>query len=488
MNKKQIFSNQYINNITLTHSELFDEMINYDSYLKIVFKKFNSCLSDYFGEDYIFSKAYYLQNEDSPLTTIGICPKNEKNKVFYDGILEAEHMTTTGEASSLAAFVVTNFKLGVLIYKSEDDINEQIDEIIYHNFNDVEDKQFINLDIKNKSNTTRMVAKHNEMAELSGYKKLFSYVLRTRNLDKDFNGTLYIVFHRELEINEYRELIDVFTHIMQARIKYEYKKEILNRSVIDELSHSWKHIFGALHTEIRQISDSPSVRNDPKSQLHAKKALKQIKHLNSVNNFLLNLMRVGKGAENFKNLDEKRVSSLERHIIPLKKSLITVADILSHSLELLGLGEDGHQDRIKDSCIPILLSDINALENIEIEVIPTGLEIILLEVLKNAVFHTNAANPIVRIYYKEHDEEFMALHFTNNQKASLAFCEYINDGKNVDGMAKQYKAGIRTVKRILSHPLFNYSDKLRWMMRVDEKSLNEAVTNIFIKIPKADLI
>jgi hypothetical protein len=482
-----IFSNSTKDNITQLQNKLYDGSLSFNQYLTESLVALHSCLKYYFGMDnYLFTKAYYLESENAPLISVNMSEETDVNFVFYNGIKEAENLVTMGEATSLAEFTVINGVRGVCLYNATKLAKDKIPKFIYHNFDITEagvENEFLKVDKSKNIKTYTMVLKHEKIAKLYN-SEVWSYIMRTRNLDKDFNGSLYFVINREMTVDEYSQIADFFTHIMSARIKYEYKKEILNRTVIDELSHSWKHTFGALKTHIEQIAGSALIKESQQLDYHIQKARIQVSSLNKRNQFLLNLMRGGVNAENAQNFEkENRRNTLSCERVGLKALLLAAAETLQYSTLELGLTKDSHIELIEQKCIPELIKKIEYLKEIKVEAIATGLELVLEDLLKNAVFHTHYANPHVDVYFKDTEGDTMELHITNNTEISDEYSYFINQDRNAERVAKQYKAGIRTVKRIISYPVFNASYG-GWKIQCSKEN---GWTDIYLIIPKSDI-
>jgi len=195
-------------------------------------------------------------------------------------------------------------------------------------------------------------------------------------------------------------------------------------------------------------------------------------------------MRVGRNGENLKNLSDKKSNSLKVKGVSLKKKILSAIETIEHSLDLLGYSYDNHLENVKDKCLPKLKIQILNLQEVNVEVIPTGLEIILVELLKNALFNTNHRNPEVSIEITQSNTNQSELHIVNNEVISDKYLAYLKSEKTLDGVATQYKAGIRTIKRIINFPLFNRSES-KWSLGVNP---SENSTDLFLTIPNDDII
>lgn len=312
----------------------------------------------------------------------------------------------------------------------------------------------------------------------------YTYFIRPVNLQVGYSGVLLLMLSSMLSADEYANTSFMLTSIL-SNTATEITKNEEWRLIADEQSHAFKHMFGALTNTISELKTN--VRNHESAYALAEIAHSRLDTLNKVNLFMLNIMRAGQKGENEKDLSKVHRNNLQCRKVSLKDTLFRVYDTLSHSIELLGLSEDIHEANIRKKCLPKLAKNIESISDVYINVIPIGLEIVLTEILKNAIFNTDPKNPIVKIYL-DRSQDFIDLHVTNNLQIAEATFKYIQSLQYTTGIAKQYKAGIRMVWRILNFRLFNASDIL-WDMKIEENSIRSTpeLTNIYIRIPIADI-
>lgn len=477
-----IFENEHINEIAALQISLFMGVINFDEYITSSLKIIEGQLKQELGSTYIYAKAYYIQDEFYNLKPVGFCAESIENKVFFDCIKNAEKLTKKIPNSSLAEYVVKKQKLGIVLYKEENPKikTDEIAQIIYFNIKDDNYDIFKKLDSDNELSTEHMVRHHKEYILQANQQNIYSYILRARNLDKDFNGTLYITLSEHLSINQYREIIDLFTYTIQARIKYEYKRELLNQDVIDELAHSWKYTISALRTQLYQIQDQQNIESFAQNM---EIAITYTNDLNKRTNYLLNLMKKNDHATKtlLANPDYTASNPISLNEI-LRKSISTIL----LSVDVLEISDENHQVLLSNDCIPAVLESINSLDDYSLLCSKVGLEIVLEDLIKNAFFHTNYKEPIVSINTKI-EGEYLDVSIINNVKINESYCRFIN-GYSTDlrYTAIKYKAGIRTVKRVVSSNMLTKSNT-KCELKCSY-TINPPSTIVSLRIPKSDVL
>jgi len=278
------FTDNDKNKITLLQSKLFDDHITYKEYLETSLNLIHEVLlKTYTEEKYVFGKVYFLGAlKEFDFQSVGFYnDKNSyENQIFHNGIKKAEELVIQKKATSLSVVLIRKKLRGIVLIKGKAE-DELIPGFNYYNYSDPEES-FIDSLPEDKGLKTEELApiiKIHESMAAKCKSNTYSYLIRTRNFDDDFNGSLYLVLKEALSVDDYAKIVDFFTFIMQAKIKYAYKKEILNRTVIDELSHSWKHTFGSLHNHLREIYDSEEIKTNEILNKHCLSAFKQVKNL-----------------------------------------------------------------------------------------------------------------------------------------------------------------------------------------------------------------
>jgi len=196
------------------------------------------------------------------------------------------------------------------------------------------------------------------------------------------------------------------------------------------------------------------------------------------------------------NGQRNRVEKLSRDVEEtLAINSINLGDLLSDSLEnvlasldLIGFIKNEHKNKVEKSVLPLLLKKVNdVFRKYTLLVTSKGISIIILDLLKNAVRFTDNETPELDITFTEFDEDNYTLHFINNQQMSKEAYEFIQNDVDAIKWSKSSKVGIRTIKKILAYKELGNSG-MRWRLRVDTRSIIENRTDIFIIIPKTDII
>lgn len=485
-----IFTEKHKIRIANLQTELFDFKISsYDEYLLEAEKIFSPPILNYFKGESLFHRLFYIDEfSNSKYKIIPCCEsefvKDTKSKNILLSIKNLEERVKNKETSSFITLTYDNKLRAISFYQ-----NLKISPIGKEGFFEFDLKQSNDsfhkkIDTNDSDNFSLILDEYRKIAKkhLNG---ICFYVIQSMNLDPQFNGSLLLVLTRNLIIDEYFEIAAFFTFIMQARVKYEYKKEILNRTLIDEHSHSWKHTIGALKTNVEQIRNN--FDNKEKFSIYVKNSLNQIDKLSKKNIFLLNLMRAGSNAENINNLESNRRLAFQRKKVSFRETITNVLKTIQYSTRELGISNTNHRLLVEQDCIPQLLNSLKKVEDFYVRVIPIGLELVIEDLLKNAIFHTNYKRPKVTLYFKNSkDVGFKELHIINNQRIADPYFDLIKNGKNSEGIAKHYKVGMRTVQRILQYPIFNYTEG-GWNLDV-QRINDDKDTDIFIKFPNSDIV
>lgn len=541
MNKnKNIFGYAQIQEIYRFQEQYFSNR-DMNSYLENCYEYVGKCFLEMKGDSFLSNKGYYFNRDILEVIDYS------KNPSWQEHLIKAgELMMKEGELVSISKSLFDTEVTGALLYHGElpnepyiKDINsfdislfkfnEEINSAETQQANSVEEyvdliklyyssikqtqeynnaiDQFLNGLIPDKERTLYFTEDKEIYTSKGGRTKLelvlliykliydkikqekeienfYAYFVRPVNLQIVYSGVLLLMLSTPLSANEYADTAFMLTSIL-SNTATEITKNEEWRQISDEQSHAFKHAFGALAMNIKEFKVSTA--GNKKAKLYAEKAFLQVETLNKINQFLLNLMRAGLHGENLQKIDKHRSKKLERKNISIKSTLQKVLETLSTTLDLLGLSEDHHEENITNLCIPNILKDIGQIDDVKVNVIPIGLEIILTELLKNAIFNTDSEKPLVRIFIsKMDDSDYYSLHITNNEPITKDNLKYIKKLQKVSGVAKQYKAGIRVVWRIINFPLFNKSNTL-WKLDVNEDCINSNETDIILKIHKEDI-
>ena len=319
---------------------------------------------------------------------------------------------------------------------------------------------------------------------LNRYDKIYAYFIRPRAVHGDYNGAMVIFLRRELSEAEFNLLCSILKEVLS---ELALAKSLENEweAITNEQNHTSKHMLNAIGHQLKSMRDEDVICCPDLLKTRLDKICVYMDMINKSNDFLLNIMRA-QGGKIDRHAPELDITGGD-----IKKMLSRVVDMLEETLFSFGFSDNTDQVRelrIQNYCMPILRESIQKLPRVGFQVIQIGLEIVLIEILKNAIFHADLDDPEVRIFLDSDDlkEGYYTLHFVNNRTASQSFFDFIRNGVNHGSIGKQYKSGIRTIKRILNFSDFNLS-KVKWGYDITNQStILGNCTNIYLLIPKTD--
>ena len=366
-------------------------------YLSDCFRIVSCSIAEYFNANYVFSDFFYINNE-SKLLSLRELEKNEgKNELpgfIADGYNELKRMVDSKEVITITSLLMQSKQLGILIVFCDkiDKYREETLPILWISENDI---SFYN-DGKLIDGKSGLIAyfklSTDEIDKLIKniyvYRRLFHdkgktflYFIRPITFHDIYNGSFMLLLKKPLLVSQIEELTivtkDILSHVAM------YSSQVIGAQkewqvIADEQSHTLKHIYGALETNIKKIIDVPVVRKDESARFFTLKALKQVESLNKLAQFSSSLYRAGKDAENLVNIERGRSKELIFQGVRLQDILLSAVDTLEHSLDLLGFSdnEEGKREKvIHKFCIPIIYQDIANMKPIVVEVMKIGLEI-----------------------------------------------------------------------------------------------------------------
>jgi hypothetical protein len=266
-----------------------------------------------------------------------------------------EKRVQNGELKSFISLIEEKRMRGILMYKNSPTIPLTIPGFFEFSL-DQDNNFFYNL-IKNTEEFEYSTLLNYYRDIASQYKhEVYFYAIRTRNLDKNFNSVLLISIKKQISLDEYAEIVDLFTFIMAAKIKIiakEFGRNVEWKQIADEQSHSLKHDMWARDEHKKIISSY--MRNNKAPTETVKKHWEainahddQIRLIYDFNDAIRKLyMTENKFVE-----DTLKIQSIVLSDV-LRKVLATI----EYSLE--GLGKDiEHNKKIRDSCFPKIEEDI----------------------------------------------------------------------------------------------------------------------------------
>jgi hypothetical protein len=507
-----IYSDDDINEVTSLQSNLYDEIIGFDEYLGKALSKLQGLLKGKYSGKYIFGKLYYREDIDSFLKKdFYNDPSNFENQIFHNGIKPAEALVENKSQISLSIVLIDGFLRGIILHKGTTLLKPEEDTpgLIYFNYtensHDIFDKYVGKATTEKINNILRI---HSEMADKCEG-EIYSYLIRTRNFDRDYNGSIYLVFKQPLQIAEYSRIVDFFTHIMHAKIKYDYKRERNAewKRVIEQITHS-KYNQRAI------INDNAKEFAKELKSLGLYEVLKKFEQnevqrqsLDVIDDFFFALNKVDFKKSNFDNLAEGRIKDvLNPENINLSEAILKEINRVKLSLHVIPFNKIPHRKKVSEYLSILETEFKNRFQDVIIVAANEGFRIILLDMLKNAVRFTDDDNPLVNIelyptdldeideWQKEKNEftvtseTYMTLAFTNNHPIVQVDKKDYNNllGKIIsDQTSNTSQLGLRTIRTITKYDGLGKSG-LRWFYTPSKECLKEQQTKVLLLIPKAD--
>lgn len=310
----------------------------------------------------------------------------------------------------------------------------------------------------------------------------YLYHIRPYTPHQEYNGTMYICLRRPLTDDELTQLSilikDVLNETAIIRIKKQARSDGWSLLAIDQ-THSWKTQFAVLQHHIDDMHASNLQGNQEQFQIHFKEASAKLENIRKINSFNLALVRTNLASS------DTDISTEVRNLITTKKVLLgdkilKAASDLRYLINASDFMDGNHYNKVINNVIPVLITQIKLIRPIIIDVIEIALEIVLLDLLKNAVINTDKIDPCVTVYLSEDNELHIVNNgvVTNNLRTIMESTDFSTNGfLNTPG------SGVRTTMRYLQLRRFNVS-KTGWKLLLGER--NEPV-DIYIKIPKDDI-
>jgi signal transduction histidine kinase len=211
---------------------------------------------------------------------------------------------------------------------------------------------------------------------------------------------------------------------LSLKIKEEQTKVSTWEKIVDEMAHSiFTDVYIAL-TNLEKHKDLPRIL----------KSFYHIKQIRDITNLLMWMIKK----------DELKLSG-KLTTLNISEIVNTQINTIKEGISTLRLSDDTHQENLLKSEIPVN-GDNNA--NVEInEEISQSIELILKDLLRNAMKNTDEANPVVSVLIKS-DNSHVLVEIKNNQAIKDEFSDWFNNkSANEPGaISKSSKVGLRIIK------------------------------------------
>ena len=256
-------------------------------------------------------------------------------------------------------------------------------------------------------------------------------------------------------------------------------------TIVDEMSHSMAFPFGEIYSHLAEIKTDLEEQNYTSIEFHAERSQAVITQLRNINLYLFYLVKAEQSKGKLSE-DLLQFFKLEKNDLCL--ILNNCFKNIENSLELLRI-EDQHRENIQKLVENIFL-DINKFKNIKIVANNIGIEIVLLDLLKNALRCTLPNNPIIKIeFIPDFNESYSAISIMNNYYMEEEVRNFILYDIETKNWSKSTKVGIRTVNRIIRNDLFIKSSN-RCQLDIPKNSTDKSIgrTIVSLLIPKEAVI
>lgn len=308
------------------------------------------------------------------------------------------------------------------------------------------------------------------------YKNYYIYFIRPRVFHEEYIGCLFIAVQKPLAHQYVHQLSPFINEVISetaiSRIRQLEKRNTINQ-INHELYHTWNSYFTTLWLVVENDIMHLAINGKIDELLEKRNYLKEnINSILKINKFFVGLMKIN---DDFKNIDSLLKKVYGQDFLFLKEKIFNIKLLISNILKVLkyNLGLN-HSD--KDN----LLSSIEKLEqenskriNWIISSNETALEIILINMIKNAVLHSEIGNRKIEILIYQ-TKLFLIIEVINSGHIPLDWVDFYNK-KIIKVENIEYTAGVRTIMRI-SH-FFKWKNSAKRISKPSKK------TKIKLKIP-----
>ncbi|CAD7806934.1 hypothetical protein CHRY9390_01587 [Chryseobacterium aquaeductus] len=489
-----IFSLQDMNAIMEYEHQLHDHSGKVSHIQNCYAKVLNRRLFQYFGTDYLFHTAYYLEEgrkfhqiefTDLPNQEETIRIKNyihsgaqliffgKQQDTFTELMCKAHKQVFCLFKRSKVNLFHRDLALGET-YFQQDILSKTAISSISRFFNEH------TLNIQPLIDTYRLVA--------GTVPNCYIYFIRPFTHFKNYNGVFSIILKKQLNEAELTELGLIWTKILSDTVIIEVKieaKNIEQNSIFDEHTHTWNNEITSISQHLDVINkrfitdiekmDTHSIRYHIDFAVHKTDILRKIVSFN------LFLMKT-QGYADWDEVDRQNFSDSHDLLIKSNRmAVIPIQDVLKKALDTVALIFESHKETIshyqkKEIAINTLYKNIDKIENVLIEAIPIGVYIIFLDLLKNAVEHMDKDGGVRIELHSESTHYFLDI--VNDGEMPKDMIEYIKTGQSNQNFKR--KGGIRMIKRIIDCALFSTQ---KWGLDT-RKNLSKKLTAICLTIPK----
>jgi MFS family permease len=360
----------------------------------------------------------------------------------------------------------------------------------------------------NKQHLKRALILHkiDAMGQQSGY---FSYFIGPYTADQ--NGILFLITSYPATVNQLHELSSATTIIMNALFVVS-AKEATYKETYRQTMHNQNTVLAAVNTSLEGIKTAFETKNEDKFNKNWNTTCFYFDSLYHINAFFYALERVGNKRENIaifyalERVGNKRLLS-DSVKEQLSCDKVNLAMLICDRLTTLIDGVNNivfvkkYYDGMQEYLETVKKSVSEQLKDIEVVSTISGLQIILHDILTNAVRYNNVEEPVIAINWyptiadelpesialQMNADDYQTLSFRNKGTLPKAEYRYILDQTSPNNQTStSNKLGINTIKRIIAYNGLGQSG-LPWYYTPKKDSFDQAETTIFLLIPKKDI-
>ena len=516
-----IFQEQYKAKIDALQTKLFEERIsNYDEYLAAAAIIFSEPMLNHFKNDILLHKLFYIDEfSNSEYKTIPCCEniysEIDDSYLVMNTIKQLENKVKIKETHSFITLAYREKLRAILFHQNLQQYPIEIPgfftfSLDYSNF-----EFHTQMKVDSSRNYSIILDAYRGISEKIALGICF-YVIQSRNVDKEFNGSLLLITRRSINLDEYFEITDFFTFLMQARIKYEYKKALKNaewKKVVEQITHSKYNQRAVINDNAEDFYAILQDRNldDLVTLFEVNEQLRR--SIDRIDDFFFALNKVEYSKENIKNIKQPRIEQLLNiETVSLGDILKEQITMLQNSLKLVPFKDTKIRNNVKLFLLKFKEEMYFRFLHYKLGAVKSGFKIILLDLLKNAIKEVNEDNPQLDIQVydfnsSEIDEwliseskfslpnvPYVTLAFVNNKpivrkNADGTLMRNIYDnllGKNTDlNTSTTRQLGVKIVKQITNYDGLGKSG-LKWFYTPSTECLDCVYTKILLLIPKSD--
>lgn len=357
----------------------------------------------------------------------------------------------------------------------------------------------------NKQHLKRALILHkiDAMGQQSGY---FAYFIGPYTADQ--NGILFLITSYPATVNQLHELSSTATIIMNAlfviRAKETTQKETqvqTYKDIVRQTMHNQNTVLAAVNTSLEGIKTAFETKNKDKFNKNWNTTRFYFDSIYHINAFFYALERVDNNRENIENQQSESVrEQLSCDKVNLAMLICDRLTTLIDGVNNVVFLKEYHSD-MKKYLETVKESVSEQLKDIEVVSTISGLQIILHDILTNAVRYNKVEEPVITINWyptnaKELPEsialqmnaaDYQTLSFQNRGNLPKDDYLYILDQTLLNNQAStSNKLGINTIKRVIAYNGLGQSG-LPWYYTPKKDSFNHTETTIFLLIPKKDI-